>query len=134
MMGKTTGPGRLTFGAGLWMFGQFVDRYATDAYGPSVDTLEAIARAGRVGSLSVLDINFPFTPGVSVKDVQSALQIAGLRALAVTPHIYTRKFQRGAFTNPDAAVRREAHDLCCDAIEAAKVLGAEYVKFWPGQD
>ena len=26
----------LTFGAGLWMFGQFVDRYATDCYGPSV--------------------------------------------------------------------------------------------------
>ena len=24
----------LVFGAGLWMFGQFVDRYATDAYGP----------------------------------------------------------------------------------------------------
>ena len=23
----------LVFGAGLWMFGQFVDRYATDAYG-----------------------------------------------------------------------------------------------------
>ncbi len=30
------------FGSGLWMFQQFVDRYATDAYGPPVTTLEAI--------------------------------------------------------------------------------------------
>jgi len=134
MIGKSTEPGRLTFGAGLWMFGQFVDRYATDAYGPPVGTLEAIARAGQVGSLSVLDINFPFDPGVSVEDVSHALRQSGLRALAVTPHIYTRKYQRGAFTNPDAGVRRAAHDLCREAIEVAKVLGAEYVKFWPGQD
>ena len=27
------------FGAGIWMFQQFVDRYATDAYGPPVGTL-----------------------------------------------------------------------------------------------
>ena len=134
MIGKTTEPRRLTFGAGLWMFGQFVDRYATDAYGPPVGTLEAIARAGQVGSLSVLDINFPFDPGVSVEDVSRALRQAGLRALAVTPHIYTRKYQRGAFTNPDADVRRAAHDLCREAIQAAKMLEAEYVKFWPGQD
>ena len=57
---KNQGEGRLTFGAGLWMFGQFVDRYATDAYGPPVGTLGAIARAAEVGSLSVVDINYPF--------------------------------------------------------------------------
>ena len=39
----------MRFGAGIWMFGQFVDRYATDAYGPAVSTLEAIERAGEVG-------------------------------------------------------------------------------------
>jgi len=125
---------RLSFGAGLWMFGQFVDRYATDAYGPAVGTLEAIARAGQVGSLSVVDINYPFDPGVTPQDVKAALSAAGLRAIAVTPHIYTRKYQKGAFTNPDPAVRRDVIDLCKQAIGVAKVLGADYVKFWPGQD
>jgi xylose isomerase len=125
---------RLIFGAGLWMFGQFVDRYASDAYGPPVSTLEAIARAGEVGSLSVVDINYPFDEGVTAQDVKSALARAGLRALAVTPHLYTRQFQRGAFTNPDPAVRRAALERCRQAIEVARVLGAEYVKFWPGQD
>jgi hypothetical protein len=32
----------MRLGAGIWLFGQFVDRYATDAYGPPVSTLEAI--------------------------------------------------------------------------------------------
>ncbi len=50
----------MKFGAGIWLFGQFVDRYAADAYGPEVSTLEAIAHAGKVGSIEVLDINYPF--------------------------------------------------------------------------
>lgn len=125
---------QLTFGAGLWMFGQFVDRYAADAYGPPVGTLEAIARAGEVGSLSVVDINYPFDPGVSVEQVKSALQGAGLRAIAVTPHLYTQTFRKGAFTNPDPEVRKTAIARCREAIPVAKALGADYVKFWPGQD
>jgi len=124
----------LTFGAGLWMFGQFLDRYATDAYGPPVGTLEAIARAGEVGELSVVDINYPFDPGVTTEQVKRALSAAGLRAIAVTPAIYTRRFQKGAFTHPDPAVRAEAVALCKQAIPVAKQLGADYVKFWPGQD
>jgi len=116
------------------MFGQFVDRYATDAYGPAVGTLETIARAGAVGSLSVVDINYPFDSGVSVQQVKSALDVAGLRAIAVTPAIYTRKFQRGSFTNPDRQIRHQAIELCKEAIGVAKFLGPDYVKFWPGQD
>jgi len=131
---KNQGEGRLTFGAGLWMFGQFVDRYATDAYGPPVGTLGAIARAAEVGSLSVVDINYPFDPGVTTREVKEALDAAGLRAMAVTPAIYTRKFQKGAFTHPDPSVRAEVIALCKEAVGAAKVLGADYVKFWPGQD
>ncbi|MDX2023721.1 MAG: sugar phosphate isomerase/epimerase family protein [Deltaproteobacteria bacterium] len=124
-----------SFGAGLWMFGQFVDRYASDAYGPPVSTVEAIDRAGRVGSLSVLDINYPFSEAsIDVPEVKAALERNHLRAWAVTPHIYTREFQKGAFTNPDPSVRKGAIELCKEAIEVARGLGAKYVKFWPGQD
>jgi xylose isomerase len=135
MAEQTSGSaGPLTFGAGLWMFGQFVDRYATDAYGPPVGTLAAIERAGQVGDLSVVDINYPFDPGITTQQVERALSAAGLRAIAVTPAIYTRRFQKGSFTHPDASVRADAVALCKEAIPVAKELGAEYVKFWPGQD
>jgi xylose isomerase len=123
------------FGAGLWMFQQFVDRYATDAYGPPVGTLEAIERAAEVGDIKVLDINYPFAgDGVTVAQVRNTLQQTGLRAQAITPHLYMREFQIGSFTNPDAAVRRKAVDLCKAGIEVARALDAKYLKFWPGQD
>jgi xylose isomerase len=123
------------FGAGIWMFQQFVDRYATDAYGPPVGTLEAIERAAAVGDIKVLDINYPFAGNdLTVEQVRAALQRSGLRAQAITPHLYMREFQLGSFTNPDAALRRKAVDLGKRAIEVARALGAKYVKFWPGQD
>lgn len=123
------------FGAGLWMFQQFVDRYATDAYGPPVGTLEAIERAAAVGDIQVLDINYPFAgDGVTVEQVKETLKRTGLRAQAITPHIYMREFQAGSFTNPDPALRRKAVDLGKASVEVAQELGAVYVKFWPGQD
>jgi xylose isomerase len=30
------------YGAGIWLFGQFVDRYASDGYGPPVTTVQAL--------------------------------------------------------------------------------------------
>jgi xylose isomerase len=124
-----------TFGAGIWLFGQFVDRYATDAYGPPVDTLTAIDRAGEVGDLMALDVNYPFSdPGITTAQVKAALERNQLQAIAITPAIYTREFQRGSFTNPDAAIRRKTIELAKRAIEVARELAAKYVKFWPGQD
>jgi xylose isomerase len=123
------------FGAGIWMFQQFIDRYATDAYGPPVSTLEAIERAAAVGEIKVLDINYPFAgEDVTVEQVRETLQRTGLHAQAITPHIYMREFQMGSFTNPDPAVRRKAVDLGKRAVEIAHALDAKYVKFWPGQD
>jgi len=125
----------MRFGAGIWMFGQFVDRYATDAYGPEVSTLEAIERAGSVGGIEVLDVNFPFShPDITVDEVRRALDAAGIGAWCITPHIYMREFTGGAFTNPDPAVRRRALEVCERAVDAARGLGARTVKLWPGQD
>lgn len=125
----------LTFGAGIWMFGQFVDRYATDAYGPPVSTLEAIDRAGSVGDLVALDVNYPFSdPSITTAQVKEALARNNLKAIAITPAIYSREFQSGSFTNPDPAVRKKTFDLARRAIEVAQDLEAKYVKFWPGQD
>jgi xylose isomerase len=123
------------YGAGIWLFGQFVDRYASDGYGPPVTTVQAIERAATVPGLKWLDINFPFnSPDETVDDVVAALDRTGLRAIAVTPHVYMRQFRMGSFTNPDPAIRRQAVDLCKRGVEIAGRLQASYLKFWPGQD
>jgi xylose isomerase len=123
------------FGAGLWHFGQFRDRYATDGYGPPVSTLDAIKIAGTVGGLSVVDLNYPFNPpDLDLQAVAGALAAAGLGAIGLTPEIYTRRFGRGGFTNPDPDVRRAAVDLVSAAADGVRALGCDYVKVWPGQD
>jgi xylose isomerase len=122
------------FGAGLWHFASYVDRYAVDGYAPPVTTLEAIDRAGRVGDLSVVDLNYPFTEGVGLDEVKDALKSAGLSAIGITPEIYLRRWGKGAFTNPDPAARTAALDLMHEAAGVVRELGADYVKVWPGQD
>ncbi|KHJ65284.1 xylose isomerase [Pantoea rodasii] len=122
------------FGAGLWHFANYIDRYAVDGYGPALSTLDQIKLAGSVEDLSYVDVPYPFTEGVTVEQVKQALADAGLKAIGVTPEIYLRKFSRGAFTNPDPALRQQAFELMHDAAKVVRELGANYVKVWPGQD
>ena len=127
--------GTPVFGAGIWHFATYVDRYATDGYGEPVTLLDAIDFAGRVGDLSVVDINYPFFGGdISVADVDAALERNSLGVIGITPEIYTRVFAKGAFTNPDAGVRRLANELVNEAADMVRHFGAQYVKLWPGQD
>ena len=126
---------KVRFGAGIWHFATYVDRYATDGYGPPVSLIEAIDKAGQVGDLSVVDLNYPFVdPKLSLDEVEVALKRNNLGVIGVTPEIYTREFSKGAFTNPDPGVRRRANELINDAANVVRRFGADYVKLWPGQD
>lgn len=123
------------YGAGIWHFATYVDRYATDGYGPPRSLLEMIDLAGQVGDLSVVDINYPFPGGeTDIEAVEAALKRNDLSVIGITPEIYTRKFAKGAFTNPDAGVRRAANEMITDAAGIVRRFGAKYVKLWPGQD
>ncbi|MDR0283825.1 MAG: sugar phosphate isomerase/epimerase [Propionibacteriaceae bacterium] len=122
------------FGAGLWNFAAYVDRYATDGYDTPRSTLDQIRLAGEVGELSYVDINYPFTPGVTLDDVRAALAAEGLQCIGLTPDIYLRPHAKGAFTNPDPARRASARAIMDGAADAVRALGARYVKIWPGQD
>jgi xylose isomerase len=123
------------FGAGIWHFATYVDRYATDGYGEPVTLEQMIDRAGAVGDLSYVDLNYPFVdPHTSRDDVKNALKRNDLKVIGITPEIYTRTFVKGAFTNPDPGVRRAAHELITDAAGVVRDFGASYVKLWPGQD
>ncbi|HPZ50987.1 MAG TPA: hypothetical protein PLA44_14140, partial [Propionibacteriaceae bacterium] len=51
------------YGAGIWHFATYVDRYATDGYGESRSIIDAIELAGQVEDLSVVDLNWPFFGG-----------------------------------------------------------------------
>ena len=127
--------GTQRFGAGIWHFATYVDRYATDGYGEPRTILDAIHLAGQVDDLSVVDLNWPFFGGdFSDQQVGDALRAAGLSVIGITPEIYTRQFCKGSFTNPDPGIRRLTHDLVTQACDVVRRFGADYVKLWPGQD
>lgn len=123
------------YGAGIWHFASYVDRYATDGYGPAKTLLEMIDLAGQVGDLSVVDLTYPFKdPKLSLDELDAALKRNDLSVIGITPEIYTRTFAKGAFTNPDPGVRRLANEMVNDAADLVRRFGASYVKLWPGQD
>ncbi|MTD13246.1 TIM barrel protein [Nakamurella sp. YIM 132087] len=123
------------FGAGIWHFATYVDRYATDGYGAPRTVVDAIELAGQVPDLSVVDLNYPFFGGdFTREDIKAALDAQGLEVIGITPEIYTRVFAKGSFTNPDPGVRELAHELITEAADVVRYFGADYVKLWPGQD
>src|SRR3546814_15101273 len=80
-------------------------------------------------------INYPFVdPDLSLGAVEAALARNKLSVIGITPEIYTRRFAKGAFTNPDPDIRRLANEMVNDAAHAVRRFGADYVKLWPGQD
>ncbi len=123
------------FGAGIWHFATYVDRYATDGYGPPRSLLDMIDMAGKVTDLSVVDINYPWADGaITLADVDEALARNKLSVIGITPEIYTRQFAKGAFTNPDPGIRSLAKEMVNDTANIVRHFGASYVKLWPGQD
>ena len=76
---------KLRFGAGIWHFATYVDRYATDGYGAPRSVIEAIDIAGKVRDLSVVDINYPFFGGEFSNDqVKAALARNKLSVIGIT--------------------------------------------------
>ena len=56
----------------------------------------------KVKDLSVVDINYPYFGGnFTNEEIKAALDKVNLDVIGITPEIYTKKFRKGAFTNPD---------------------------------
>lgn len=96
---------------------------------------QMIARAASVPGLTELDLNYPDHAGEKPAEVASMVAGCGLAISGLAMRYYTNPaFKRGAFTNPDRAVRREAIDLTKRGIDAARSMGAPMMTLWLGQD
>lgn len=105
-----------------------------DLWPLGTDTIGLIQRAGRVRGLDLVDINYPqHTQGVPLTDVKATLAASGLRVGAINLR-YEGEFLAGAFTHPDAAIRRKAIDMTRQAGEYALEVGTRQLIVWPGQD
>ena len=98
------------------------------------DLIGWIHRQGTIAGLNLVDFNYPeHLEGYSISEVKIALSESGLSTGAVCLR-YPKHFSLGAFTNPDASLRREAIQLTLEAGQWAKELGAKELIVWPAYD
>lgn len=96
---------------------------------------QMVARAATVEGLTELDLNYPDHVGDDPKEVARMVRGEGLALSGLAMRYYTNPaFKRGAFTNPDPTVRREAIELTKRGIDAAREMGSAMMTLWMGQD
>lgn len=101
----------------------------------TVSTADLLARAATAG-LTVADLNFPdhFIDD-SPEDLRSALNDCGMALNGLAMRYYTDpNYKLGAFTHPDAKVRRNAIDETKRGLDVLAEMGGRLMTLWMGQD
>lgn len=97
---------------------------------------DLLARAASVEGMNAADLNFPdhfadHSPG----ELAALMADLGLGLTGLAMRYYTDPgFRLGAFTNPDATVRRAAIDLTRRGLDALAAMGGKQMTLWMGQD
>jgi xylose isomerase len=95
---------------------------------------DLVRRAATVRGLTDLDLNYPDHAGGG-DDLVAVARGHGLAINGFAMRYYTDPgFKRGAFTNPDPAIRRKAIDLTRAGMDAAAAAGVGLMTLWLGQD
>lgn len=100
------------------------------------NTLDLVQRAASVKGLNAVDLNFPdHLEGFSETELVDGLAQSGVRLNGYAMRYYTdRGFKLGAFTNPDAQVRRNAIDITKRGLDSLAKAGGNLMTLWMGQD
>jgi len=103
---------------------------------PRPGIADMIVAAGQVGGLDAADLNYPdhfagHTPG----ELSNLLAAQGMALNGLAMRYYTNPgYRLGAFTHPDAAVRRAAIDETRAGLDALQAMGGSVMTLWMGQD
>ena len=101
-----------------------------------ITALDLAKRAATVKGLNAVDLNYPdHVEAVGAREIAAQLSDLGLSLNGFAMRYYGEPaFKLGAFTNPDASVRRKAIDLTKLGIDALREAGGELMTLWLGQD
>lgn len=97
---------------------------------------DMITRAAGVEGLDAADLNYPdHFEHHAPDELSRILSGSGIALNGLAMRYYTDPgFRLGAFTNPDAKVRRAAIDLTKRGIDALSAMGGRLMTLWLGQD
>jgi len=127
---------RLKNSMGIWAFGGLPTRFVYANYHPEYANEGPVERAKRVAAgmhdvLDGLELHYPGEINDdNAEQIRQAITPCDIYAIASGLHT-DPKHARGAFTNPDAAIREDAKRLTRGAIDLCAALGAKFI-IWPG--
>lgn len=101
-----------------------------------ITTLDVLGRAARVPGLNAVDLNFPdHLEGLTEQEITEKLSSLNVRLNGYAMRYYTDPgFKLGAFTHPDATVRRAAIDVTKRGLNSLARAGGSLMTLWMGQD
>ena len=101
-----------------------------------ITTCDLFERAATVAGLTAVDLNYPdHLAGVSEADIADQLVRLNMHLNGYAMRYYSNPgFKLGAFTNPDAEVRRAAIDLTKRGLDSLARAGGSLMTLWMGQD
>jgi xylose isomerase len=101
-----------------------------------ITTIDLLERAATVEGLNAADLNYPdHFADTTPNELAARLNDLGLTLNGGAMRYYTDPgFRLGAFTHPDAKVRRAAVDITKRGIDAVREIGASLMTLWMGQD
>lgn len=97
---------------------------------------DMIVRAGLVDGLDAADLNYPdHFADHTAAELSRILSDNGMALNGLAMRYYTDPgFRLGAFTHPDAKVRRAAIDITKRGLDALAEMGGSLMTLWMGQD
>ena len=101
-----------------------------------ITTLDVLDRATKVKNLTAVDLNFPdHLEGLEETDIAAKLRYNGIALNGFAMRYYgNADYKLGAFTNPDANIRRAAIDLTKRGLDSLARMGGNLMTLWMGQD
>lgn len=101
-----------------------------------ITTIDLLERAATIEGLNAADLNYPdHFADTTPNELAARMQDLGLTLNGGAMRYYTDPgFKLGAFTHPDAKVRRAAIDITKRGIDAVRDMGASLMTLWMGQD
>ena len=102
------------FGAGIWHFATYVDRYNTEGYGEPRSVLDAINLAGQVNDLSFVDINYPYF-GAQMKN-KNELDKVNLEVVGITLKFIQKNLEGGFSNLIQVFVTKHIDIEACEAV------------------
>lgn len=99
-------------------------------------TIDVIERASKVRGLNCVDLNYPdHVVGVDERELIDRMNDFGVALNGYAMRYYDDEtYKIGAFTHPDAKIRRSAIDLTKRGVDSLVAAGGSLMTLWMGQD